>query len=58
MPADNFSARWTKSLTVDEAGAYKFTVTGDDGVRLYIDGQKVLDKWIPQGATTYTVTAT
>ena len=35
---------------------YKFTVTGDDGVRLYVDGHKVLDKWILQGPTTYTVT--
>ena len=24
-------------------------MTGDDGVRLFVDGQKVLDKWIPQG---------
>ena len=56
MPADNFSARWTKSLTVAEEGSYKFTVTGDDGVRLYVDGKKVLDKWILQGPTTYTVT--
>ena len=55
MPADNFSARWTKSLTVAEEGSYKFTVTGDDGVRLYVDGKKVLDKWILQGPTTYTV---
>ena len=38
-----------------EPGTYKFTVTSDDGVRLYIDGQKVLDKWILQGPTTYTV---
>jgi glucose/arabinose dehydrogenase/PKD repeat protein len=56
VPADNFSARWTKSLTVAEDAAYKFTVTGDDGARLYVDGQKVLDKWIQQGPTTYTVT--
>jgi hypothetical protein len=55
VPADNFSARWTKSLAVDEASSYKFTVTGDDGVRLYIDGEIVLDKWVQQGATTYTV---
>ncbi len=52
MPADNFSARWTKSLEVAEHATYKFTVTADDGVRLYVDGQKVLDKWIPQGRTT------
>jgi hypothetical protein len=56
VPADNFSARWTKPLTLEQAGTYKFTVTSDDGVRLYLDGQKVLDKWIFQGATTYAVT--
>jgi hypothetical protein len=56
VAADDFSARWTKSLTVAEDAVYKFTVTGDDGVRLYVDGQRVLDKWIFQGATTYTVT--
>jgi glucose/arabinose dehydrogenase/PKD repeat protein len=53
VPADNFSARWTKSLTVAEEGAYEFTVTSDDGVRLYVDGEKVIDKWIPQSRTTY-----
>jgi len=42
-------------VNVDEEGAYKFTVTGDDGVRLFVDGQKVLDKWVPQSRTTYTV---
>jgi hypothetical protein len=56
VPSDNFSARWTKSLTVSEAGTYKFTVTSDDGVRLYVDGQRVLDKWIGQSRTTNTVT--
>jgi glucose/arabinose dehydrogenase len=56
LPVDNFSARWTKSVTFAEEGSYKFTVTGDDGVRLLVDGEKVLDKWFPQGATTYTVT--
>ena len=55
VPADNFSTRWMKSLTVEEASSYKFTVTGDDGVRLYIDGERVLDKWVQQGATAYTV---
>jgi glucose/arabinose dehydrogenase len=56
VPADNFSARWTKSLEVADAGTYKFTVTADDGVRLFVDGDKVLDKWFGQSRTTYTVT--
>ena len=55
VPADDFSARWTKSLTVAQDGTYAFTVTGDDGIRLSVDGQVILDKWILQGATAYTV---
>jgi hypothetical protein len=37
-------------------GSYQFVVTADDGVRLYIDNQLVLDKWVDQPPTTYTVT--
>jgi PA14 domain-containing protein len=54
---DNFSARWTR--TVDFAASiYRFSVTGDDGVRLYVDGQLKIDKWFNQGATTYTADVT
>jgi hypothetical protein len=54
VPADHFSARWTKSIKF-AAGTYAFTATVDDGVRLYIDGSLVLDKWVVAGPTTYTV---
>ena len=54
VPNDNFSARWTKTINY-AAGAYRFSVTADDGVRLYIDGALAIDKWLDQGATTYTV---
>ena len=57
IPPDNFSARWTKTETF-VAGTYKFSMTGDDGVRLYIDNVLVIDKWIDQPATTYTITKT
>ncbi len=50
---DNFSVRWTRSVYFD-ASTYRFTVTGDDGFRLYIDDQLILDKWIDQPPTTYT----
>jgi len=57
VTVDNFSARWTTSPTFENA-EYKFTVSADDGVRLFIDNQIVIDKWIDQGTTTYTVNKT
>lgn len=44
LPADQFSARWTRQLNFD-AGVYRFFVEVDDGARLYIDDQLVLDEW-------------
>ncbi|MBZ0193415.1 MAG: hypothetical protein K8F34_17230, partial [Candidatus Kuenenia stuttgartiensis] len=38
-----------------DANTYRFTVTCDDGFRLYIDGISKLEKWIDQGSTEYTV---
>ncbi len=57
LPVDNFSARWTKTLFFD-AGTYQFTVTADDGVRLYLDDELVIDKWVDQGSPTYAVNRT
>ncbi len=53
VPSDNFSARWTKFDNFD-AGTYTFTTATDDGVRLYIDNQPVIDRWVDQGTTSYT----
>jgi hypothetical protein len=53
LGVDAFSARWTRMVNFG-AGVYRFSVTGDDGVRLYIGGQLKIDKWIPQSPTTYT----
>lgn len=40
-----FSARWTGKLTAAQAGEYTLAVRGDDGFRLFLDGEKVLDEW-------------
>jgi len=52
--SDNFSARWSK-IEQFNAGTYRFTVTADDGVRFKINNQTVIDKWIDQAPTTYSV---
>lgn len=51
--ADGFSARWTRDAYFSSSGNYTFSVTVDDGVRLWVDGVNLIDKWFPQSATTY-----
>lgn len=41
---DHFSARWTRTVTL-AAGAYRFTTTADDGLRLWLDDQLLIDDW-------------
>lgn len=54
ISSDLFSVRWTKNDTF-ENDTYRFTLTADDGVRLYLDNNLILDKWFDQMITTYTV---
>jgi hypothetical protein len=53
LPVDKFSARYDATINL-QAGDYEFRVTSDDGVRLWVDGTLVIDKWIDQPARTYT----
>ncbi len=52
IPSDNFSVRWTGSIFL-KGGDYNFFPRTDDGVRLYVDGQLVIDEWHDQGPTQY-----
>ncbi|HEX6386084.1 MAG TPA: PA14 domain-containing protein [Anaerolineae bacterium] len=52
LPADNFSARWTRSLYF-ESGTYRFYVHSDDGVRLWIDSTLAIDRWHSAAGETY-----
>ncbi|WP_164015956.1 PA14 domain-containing protein [Pyxidicoccus trucidator] len=43
---DVFSARWTgQVLTTSSGGAYTFCTVADDGVRLWVNGSLVIDRW-------------
>ncbi|MGQ9586738.1 MAG: PA14 domain-containing protein [Anaerolineae bacterium] len=50
---DGFSVRWTRNLDLP-AGMYRFTVTADDGVRLWVNRHLLVDAWRDQAPTTYT----
>lgn len=52
---DNFATRATTTLKVP-TGEYILEITADDGVRVWLDGEKLLDEWKYSGPTTYTIT--
>ncbi len=56
VQADHFSARWTRYIDV-APGAYRFTVTSDDGIRVWVDSDLIIDQWHDHPPTTYTAQA-
>jgi len=48
LPADYFSAHWSGQFPLS-AGTYRFYAKVDDGVRVTVDGHRVIDGW-RQGA--------
>lgn len=52
LPSDRYSARWTTTVDLP-AGDYRFTVGADDGVRLWVDEQLVVDEWGVRSFQTY-----
>lgn len=48
LPEDGFSARWTGKIgPMPATREYTLGTTSDDGVRLWVDGKLVIDKWVP-----------
>jgi uncharacterized protein YkwD len=57
VPASGFSIRWQGNFTF-AAGLYNFSVIVSDGMRVYIDGNKVLDGWRDQAPRRYSFSST
>ncbi len=50
---DTFSARWTGLVEAKYSETYNFYTTSDDGVRLWVNGQQIINKFVNQSATEY-----
>ncbi|MFW6691103.1 alpha-L-fucosidase [Streptomyces sp. MAR4 CNX-425] len=47
IPADGFSVRWTGAIEPRRSETYTLTTVSDDNVRVWIDGELVIDNWTP-----------
>ena len=45
VPADDFAARWSGTVTAATSQIYTFYTTNNDGVRLFVNGQLIIDQW-------------
>ncbi len=54
LPVDNFSVRWSGQLEAVATGATAISTVSDDGVRVWVGNQLVIDNWTPHGPTTNT----
>ena len=54
ITADYFSARFTGEFYF-VGGKYRFTATSDDGIRLFLDDNLIIDQWHVTAVRTYTV---
>jgi len=58
---NTFSARWTGQVQAPTSGTYTFYTQSDDGIRLWVNGQRIINNWTNQAVTersgTITLTA-
>ena len=50
----NYTVRWTGQVQPQFSEQYYFDVRSDDGCKLWVDGQLLINKWQTQGATDWT----
>jgi hypothetical protein len=56
--ADTFSIRWTGQVMPRFTGPLDFHTFSDDGVRLWVNGQLIIDDWVDHGVQEDTGTVT
>ncbi len=51
IPVDNYAARWTGEVTIPVTADWTFYTATDDGQRLWVNGQLLIDDWNNHGTT-------
>lgn len=51
VPRDNFSVRWSGTVEASASGNFRFQTNSDDGVRVWINGTRVINNWSDHSAT-------
>jgi hypothetical protein len=51
VPADSFSIRWSGGVIPPSTGQYRFGTRTDDGIRVWVNGDLVINNWTDHGAT-------
>ena len=49
--ADNFTVRWLGEVEVPASGTYTFHTQSDDGIRLWVNNEQLIDNWTNHGDT-------
>ena len=51
VPDDKYSVRWTGEVQPAYSETYNFYTVSDDGIRVWVNGVKLIDNWANQAAT-------
>ena len=51
LRSDTFSVRWSGEIEALNSEAYTFTTGADDGIRLYLNGELIIDDWADHDRT-------
>ncbi|MDO3388169.1 PA14 domain-containing protein [Gilvimarinus sp. SDUM040013] len=52
--ANQFSVEWNGFIRATQSGSYRFQTASDDGVRLYVDNNLLIERWNDHSVTTDT----
>lgn len=51
VSANTFSVEWSGKIKIPTSGEYTFYTYSDDGIRLYVNNQKVIENWTDHSPT-------